>query len=321
MSELTLMESLLYLLLGSTMLYFGAEGLVRGSASVALRTGLSALVVGLTIVAFGTSSPELVVSFTAGLEGNADIAIGNVIGSNICNIALIIGVAAMIRPIKVKLQLIKFDLLVMIAVSLLLVAIIYDGTISFTDGLILTAGIIAYTVFTVKKAFAESSEELIEEFESELKPSKRKPIIDYILILLGIGGLVFGANVFVDGAIGIASMLGVSTAIIGLSIVAFGTSLPELATSLVASIKDEGDISIGNAIGSNIFNILFVLGLASLAHEIPTTDISYIDVSIMIGIAVILFPLARIGMSIGRIKGAFLLSIYIAYVFYLYTQI
>ncbi len=321
MSELTLMESLLYLLLGSIMLYFGAEGLVRGSASVALRTGLSALVVGLTIVAFGTSSPELVVSFMAGLEGNADIAIGNVIGSNICNIALIIGVAAMIRPIKVKLQLIKFDLLVMIAVSILLVAIIYDGTISFTDGLLLTAGIIAYTVFTVKKAFSESSEELIEEFESELKPSKRKPIVDYILILLGIGGLVFGANVFVDGAIGIASMLGVSTAIIGLSIVAFGTSLPELATSLVASIKDEGDISIGNAIGSNIFNILFVLGLASLAHEIPTTDISYVDVSIMIGIAVILFPLARIGMSIGRIKGAFLLSIYIAYVFYLYTQI
>ncbi len=321
MSELTLMESLLYLLLGGTMLYFGAEGLVRGSASVALRTGLSALVVGLTIVAFGTSSPELVVSFMAGLEGNADIAIGNVIGSNICNIALIVGVAAMIRPIKVKLQLIKFDLLVMIAVSLLLVGIIYDGTISFTDGILLTAGIIIYSVMTVKKAFAENNEELIEEFESELKPSKRKPYVDYILIIIGIGGLVYGANIFVDGAIGIASMLGVSTAIIGLSIVAFGTSLPELATSLVASIKDEGDISIGNAIGSNIFNILFVLGLASLAHEIPTSDISYIDVSIMIGIAVLIFPLARIGMTIGRAKGALLLSIYVAYVFYLFTQI
>jgi cation:H+ antiporter len=295
------MESVLYLLFGGILLYFGAEGLVRGSASVALRTGLSALVVGLTIVAFGTSSPELVVSFMAGLEGNADIAIGNVIGSNICNIALIIGVAAMIRPIEVKLQLIKFDLLVMIAVSLVLLAIMYDGTIDFTDGLILVAG--------------------IDEFENELKPSKRKPIVDYILIIVGIGGLVYGANVFVDGAIGIASMLGVSTAIIGLSVVAFGTSLPELATSLVASIKNEGDISIGNAIGSNIFNILFVLGLASLAHEIPTTDISYIDVSIMIGIAVLIFPLARIGMQIGRLKGALLLSIYVAYVYYLYLQV
>ncbi len=168
---------------------------------------------------------------------------------------------------------------------------------------------------------SESNPELIDEFENELKPSKRKPIIDYILIVIGIGGLVYGANVFVDGAIGIASMLGVSTAIIGLSVVAFGTSLPELATSLVASIKNEGDISIGNAIGSNIFNILFVLGLASLAHEIPTTDISYIDVSIMIGIAVLIFPLARIGMQIGRLKGALLLSIYIAYVYYLYLQV
>ncbi len=151
MSELTLMESVLYLLFGGILLYFGAEGLVRGSASVALRTGLSALVVGLTIVAFGTSSPELVVSFMAGLEGNADIAIGNVIGSNICNIALIIGVAAMIRPIEVKLQLIKFDLLVMIAVSLVLLAIMYDGKIDFTDGLILVAGIISYTFFHSKK--------------------------------------------------------------------------------------------------------------------------------------------------------------------------
>ncbi len=321
MSELTLMESLLYLLLGSTMLFFGAEGLVRGSASVALRTGLSALVVGLTIVAFGTSSPELVVSFTAGLEGNADIAIGNVVGSNICNIALIIGVAAMIRPIKVNIQLIKFDLLVMIGVSVLLIVIIADGSITFIDGVVLTAGIITYTILTIKRAMSDKNPELIEEIESDIKPEKRKPIVDYIMIVLGISGLVVGANVFVDGAIGIASMLGVSTAIIGLSIVAFGTSLPELATSLVASIKDEGDISIGNAIGSNIFNILFVLGLASLVHEIPTTDISYIDVSIMIGIAVLIFPMARIGMQIGRLKGALLVSIYIAYVYYLYLQV
>jgi cation:H+ antiporter len=315
-----LLESIFYLLVGVAFLYAGAESLVRGSASVALRKGLSALVVGLTIVAYGTSSPELVVSFLSALEGKADIAIGNVVGSNICNIALIVGIAALIRPVKIKMQLISFDLIVLIAVSFLLYLLMLDGTIGIIDGAILTIGSIIYTYLTLKKSKAEDKE-IDDEFENELKPSKRKPIIDYILIVVGIGGLVYGANVFVDGAIGIASMLGVSTAIIGLSVVAFGTSLPELATSLVASIKNEGDISIGNAIGSNIFNILFVLGLASLAHEIPTTDISYIDVFIMIGIAVLIFPLARIGMQIGRLKGALLLSIYVAYVYYLYLQV
>jgi cation:H+ antiporter len=306
------------MLAGSIFLYFGAEGLVRGSSSVALRRGITPLVVGLTIVAFGTSSPELVVSVTAAFKDNAAIAIGNVIGSNICNIALILGLAALIRPIKINLKVVKTDIIIMIGITIVLVIMIITGSqLSRIEGGILFAGIIIYTSFTLYLA----KKEKIAVEDSELKVNKKK-WMDIVFIVGGFLILVLGANLFISGAIVVARSLGVSEIIIGLSIVALGTSLPELATSVVAAIRGEGDISIGNIVGSNIFNILCILGVATLLHPIVLTgdnSMNIIDLAVMVIVSIILLPLAWSKLEISRLEGAFLLLIYFGYMFYIYT--
>lgn len=310
--------SLFGMLAGSIFLYFGAEGLVRGSSSVALRRGITPLVVGLTIVAFGTSSPELVVSVTAAFKDNAAIAIGNVIGSNICNIALILGLAALIRPIKINLKVVKTDIIIMIGITIVLVIMIITGSqLSRIEGGILFAGIIIYTSFTLYLA----KKEKIAVEDSELKVNKKK-WMDIVFIVGGFLILVLGANLFISGAIVVARSLGVSEIIIGLSIVALGTSLPELATSVVAAIRGEGDISIGNIVGSNIFNILCILGVATLLHPIVLTgdnSMNIIDLAVMVIVSIILLPLAWSKLEISRLEGAFLLLIYFGYMFYIYT--
>ena len=305
------------------MLYFGAEGLVSGSSSIAVRVGITPLVVGLTIVAFGTSSPELVVSIAASLQEKSEIVLGNVIGSNICNIALIVGVAAMIRPIRVDIKLIKTDIWIMIGISLLLIIILFDGMINFYDGLILFAGILIYNYATIymAKTFGPPDEKSTTSYNTEIKKPERKTWLDVLFIIGGIVVLVVGANLFLQGAIDIASFLGASEALIGLSIVAFGTSLPELATSVVAAIKNEGDISIGNAIGSNIFNILFILGAAALISPISGENIEWIDLGMMMFVAIIIFPLAWTKFKLTRPEGAFLLIIYVSYIYYLFQQL
>jgi cation:H+ antiporter len=309
--------SLLGLIGGSLFLYFGAEGLVKGSSSIAIRRGITPLVVGLTIVSFGTSSPELVVSVSAAIRGNAAIAFGNVVGSNICNIALIIGIAALIRPIQVSLKVIKTDIILMIVATFVLIFMILDNHIGRIEGLVLFAGIIIYNVYTLYNAKKHKA----NNDKNKGNPREKK-WLDFFLILGGLIILVVGANLFLTGAINIAELLGVSDVIIGLSVVALGTSLPELATSLVASIKKEGDISIGNAVGSNIFNILCILGVAAIIMPISLVgdnSINYIDISVMILVSIVFLPLAWTKLEVSRLEGAFLLFIYFGYIYYMYS--
>lgn len=309
--------SVIGLLAGGLFLYFGAEGLIRGSSSVAIRRGITPLVVGLTIVAFGTSAPEFVVSVASAMRGNAGISFGNIVGSNICNIALILGIAALISPIKVNLKLIKTDIFVMIAVTLLLIIMILDDNLNRFDGAILFLGIILYTGYTLYMAKKEKRS--TDEIPADIK---RKSWIDILFILGGLVILVVGANLFIEGAIKIAKILKVSDVIIGLTIVALGTSLPELATSVLAAIKKEADISIGNIVGSNIFNILCILGFTALISPLTLTganQVNYVDMVVMILISIILLPLAWTKLEISRLEGVFLLLLYFGYIYYMYT--
>ncbi len=311
---------ILLIVVGAALLYFGAEGLVRGSASAALRMRIAPLIVGLTIIAFGTSSPELVVSIKAALKGNSEIALGNVIGSNICNIALIIGVAAIIRPIKVDKNFIKADMLLMVGVTALLILLMFDGNLDLIDGVIMFAGIVVYNVATIVSA-RKSSIDSVKIDENDDVPEKSKSIAkDVAFIVGGLAVLILGADLFVDGAVDIAKFLGASDLIIGLTVIAFGTSLPELATSIVAAIKGHAEISIGNAVGSNIYNILLILGVASMVSPINTVNVNVIDVAVMLAVALVLFPLSWTQHAISRKEGVFLLLVYVTYMYYLSTQ-
>ncbi len=306
---------------GSIGLFIGAEGLVRGASSLAIRLGISPLVVGLTVVAFATSSPELVVSIKAAIEGNPGIVVGNVVGSNICNIALILGVAAMISPMNVKSQVIKREIPIMIIVSVILLFILLDDTITSMEGIFLVIGIITYIVLGYKYSIKEKdNKEVIKEFEEIIPKSPYKIWQSLIFVLAGLGLLVLGSNLFVDGAVAIAEKFGVSQAVIGLTIVALGTSLPELTTSIVASFKNENDIAIGNAVGSNVFNILSILGISSLIRPIADTGITIVDLSIMMFFTILILPLSRSKFTLRRWEGALLFCGYIAYMIYLVNQ-
>lgn len=312
--------SLLLLVGGTLLLYFGAEGLIAGSASLAFKVGITPLVIGLTIIAFGTSSPELVVNIQAAFEGKPGIAYGNVIGSNIANIALIIGLASLIRPIKVNVKLVKTDLFILIGASALLIILILDGKLSRLDGIVLFSGIILYNVATIYFARRENKKIL-----GDATPKKqRKTWMDVLFIGGGLAILIVGSDLFLRGAIHIAKTFNVPDGIIGITLVALGTSLPELATSVVASVRNEADISVGNAIGSNIFNILMVLGVAAVIAPInvsaENTGVNIYDLASMTLIALFIYPLARIGMNFSRVKGLILLAFYIIYMLYQYEK-
>lgn len=310
------LEIALYLVGGLIMLFVGAEGLIRGSSNLAIKIGITPLVVGLTVVAFGTSAPELVVSLRAALLGNSSIALGNAVGSNIANIALVLGVAAIIRPLKVHAKVIMREIPIMIGISVLLLLLLIDGELGFIDGLIFVIGLISYLIFNVITARNEKNPEVDEEFKEGLKSKLGIPV-SIVIMIGGLVLLILGANLFVQSAVAIAKTFNVSDAIIGLTIVAIGTSLPELITSIVASYKKEADIAIGNVVGSNVFNILCILGITALIIPISTVGISYIDLGVMLFTAVILFPLSRTGFSISRLEGAFMLSGYMGYIYYL----
>ncbi len=305
--------SLLSIALGLVLLYVGAEGLVRGSAALALRLGLTPLVVGLTVVAFGTSSPELVVSLQAALSDNGAIAIGNVVGSNICNVALILGLSALIRPLKVHTQLLRFDVPLVVVASVLLALLLLDGALGRLEGALLTTGIVSYTGYILWKARTMNSG-LQEEF-AEALPARQGALWRHVAFVVGgLGLLVVGANLLVKGAVAVAETLGLSKAFIGLTIVALGTSLPEMATSLVAAVRREGDIAVGNIVGSNVFNILAILGLSSLAHPLQTQGVAMTDLVVMTAFAVLMLPLMRTGFQLVRWEGALLLALYVGYV-------
>jgi len=307
----------LTILVGLALLSIGAEALVRGSAALALRLGITPLVVGLTVVAFGTSSPELVVSVKASLDDNGAIALGNVVGSNICNIALILGVAALIKPVRIEAQVIRREIPILIFASILLWAMLAGGELQRWMGLLLTVGLVAYIAFSYGGARAEKNEAVRDEFAEALPaPEARRAWVDVLFVLVGLAMLLLGANLFVDGAVAVAERFGVSQAIIGLTIVAVGTSLPELATSIVAAFKGEGDIAVGNAVGSSIFNILCILGVAALIRPMATTGISMVDLAVMTACAVLVMPMMRSGFCLNRWEGIFLLAVYVGYLYY-----
>lgn len=315
MSELLIV---IYIGGGIVGLFLGAEGLVRGSSSLAMRMGVSPLIVGLTIVAFATSSPELVVSIKAALEGNPGIVVGNVVGSNICNIALILGLAALISPMQVKTQIVRREIPIMIVVSFFMLYVLSDDTVTRIEGIILVAGIILYIILGYRYFVREPvTDELIKELEDNIPKTKFNVWKCLLLIIGGLGLLIGGSNLFVDGAVAIAEKLGVSQAVIGLTIIALGTSLPELTTSIVASFRNENEIAIGNAVGSNVFNILSVLGISSLVSPISNTGVTIIDLSIMMFFTLLIFPLSRSKFTLHRWEGAVLFAGYIVYMIYL----
>ena len=301
------------ILVGLLLLCLGAEGLVRGSASLALRAGISPLVVGLTVVAFGTSSPELVVSTKAAFLGQGSIALGNVVGSNIFNVAVILGLSALVRPMKVNVQLIRFDMPVMIVVSLLAFWMFRDGALSRGESAVLFAGVVTYTTVAILMARRETSLAVEQEFTEGTPHTSRSVWLDALFVLGGLALLVVGARFFVIGAVDLARVWGVSEAIIGLTIVAAGTSMPELATSMVAAFRKQEDIAIGNIVGSNIFNVLAILGISGLIHPFAAEGIKPMDFYFMLGTSILLLPLMRWGMRLNRYEGLLFLALYVAY--------
>ncbi|UCH11254.1 MAG: calcium/sodium antiporter [Fidelibacterota bacterium] len=304
-------------IVGLILLIVGADSLIRGSSGLALRFGISSLVVGLTVVAFGTSAPELVVSLNAAMRGNGQIALGNVIGSNIANIALILGLSALINPIQTQAQLIRRDVPIMILMTVVLVLMLTNGVLGRWEGTILFLVLIGYVGSTVYLSQRERNEAVRETFQQAVPVQPRKPIILLILTLLGLGLLVLGAHLFVKGAVDLARRLAVSDALIGLTLVALGTSLPELATTVVASLQHKNDIAVGNVIGSNIFNILCVLGLTVAISPFAVEGFSVIDLGVMLVTVMLLFPLVRSGFVLSRWEGGLLLAIYVGYMWYL----
>ena len=307
-----MITSLTLLILSLMALYIGAGWLVQGSSALALKANISPLVIGLTIVAFGTSAPELAVSLGATLRGQGDIAIGNIVGSNIFNIGVILGVSATICPLQVKKQLLRIDIPIMLAATILFTILFWNGTLGRMEGLFFLTGIIIYTLFSL--LYSRKQE---EEPNLELEEQPKHWAVDTLTIIGGLVVLVFASRLLVDNAVSIAKELGVSEAVIGLTIVAAGTSMPELATSVVAAYKHKTDIAIGNIVGSNLFNILAIAGSCSLMHPIEAKNVNYIDLLDMLAISILLLPQMKSGQKISRTEGAALILIYVIYLFWL----
>lgn len=311
----------LLLLAGLVLLVAGGELLVRGASRAAEGFGISRLVVGLTVVAFGTSSPELMVTVRAAFASGdgANLALGNVVGSNILNVLLILGLSAILTPLVVARALVWREVPLMIAASVLLLAFAWNGTIGRIEGALLLAGLIAYTVYIVREARREQPG-ATDEDGAAAGDGVGRLLMNGLGVLIGLGLLVAGANWFVEGAIGLARLVGLSEIVIGLTIVAVGTSLPELVTSLLASFRGEREIAVGNIVGSNLFNILGVLGLAALVapEGVPAAQsILTFDGPVMLAVAVACLPIFFTGHRIDRWEGFVFLGYYAAYVAYL----
>lgn len=313
---------------GFILLVLGAELLVRGAVRGATLLGISPLVIGLTVVAFGTSAPELAVTLRAGLLGNPDIALANVVGSNIFNILFTLGLCAMIRPLLVAQQLVRLDVPLMVALSVLTIVLAFDGRFQWYDGLLLVIGLIAYNVWAIRKSRRESVA-VKAEYAQEYGPPATPPIRisdvsqSVLLVASGLLILVLGAQWLVDGAVALARLFGVSDLIIGLTIVTAGTSLPEVAASIVATLRNERDIAIGNVVGSNLFNILAILGISSLATPGGLTvapALFHFDLMIMTAVAFACLPIFFSNYKITRWQGALFFGSYVAYLAYLILE-
>lgn len=311
------------LLIGLIGLVAGGELLIRGAVYLASALGISALVIGLTVVAMGTSAPELVVSLKATLSGNADIAAANVVGSNIFNVLFILGLCAVFAPLTVASQLIRWDVPLMILASGLVWVFSLNGVLSPVEGIFFILSLAAYTGFLIVKSRKESNK-VQQEFEREYKVvgelSPRLLAWNTLVLIVGLVFLIFGAGWFVDGAVRFAKLLGVSDTIIGLTIVAAGTSLPEVATSVLATLKGEREIAIGNVVGSNLFNIMAILGITSAVSPKGlsiSSDLMGFDIPFMVVVALASLPIFWTGFKINRWEGILFLGSYIAYCIYL----
>jgi len=308
--------SLGILLLGIVILTVGGELLVKGASRLALGIGMTPLVVGLTVVAFGTSAPELFVSASSSLAGSPAVAVGNVIGSNILNVLLILGISAVIVPLAVQSQIVRFDLPVMAGATIMLSLFAIDGTVSRVDGAILVLGLLGYIYLLIRISKKVPNDPLKEEVDPA---GAKSPILMNLgLILVGLGCLMGGSKLFVSGATDIAHQFGLSELVIGLTIVAFGTSLPEIVTSIIAAVRGQRDIAVGNIIGSNIFNILSVMGITAVLAPVPFSQEALLfDIPILIAVTIVCVPILWAGYIITRIEGAALLLGYVSYTTYL----
>ena len=306
---------ILILIAGLVLVVWGADRLVDGASALARRFGLSEFVIGLTIVGMGTSAPEMVVSFIGAIQGNADISMGNVVGSNIFNTLLILGLTALLLPMAVTPDNRKKDVPMNILITLLLIGLGLDGSLTRWDGAILVAVFSLYMWYSFRSGSGETSDE---------EDAPQEPVWKSILfILLGLASLIFGGNFFVDSATDIAHALGVSDKFIAITILAGGTSLPELATCVAAAVKKKGQLALGNIIGSNIFNILLILGGSALIHPLSLAGISYVDFGILFASAVALMTACFIGKKnmLDRVDGVCFLLLFVAYMTYLIVNL
>ncbi len=304
---------LILFLLGLVALYVGADLMIRGASRLARKLGVNALIIGLTVVAMGTSMPELLVGVVASARDSGDIAIGNVVGSNVANIALILGVAAVIRPIRVQMRLLVREVPIMIFAALAFYVFAVDGVLNRWDGLALIAGFIAYTLYLLEGARRESP--AIEVEYQKFVPAGGTLWGHILLTVIGLGTLLAGAHLVVSGASEVARYLGISELAIGLTVVAMGTSLPELATAVAASIQDEGDILVGNVVGSNVFNVVAVLGASTLTRPLLVSDsVIRVEAPVMLAVSILVLPFVWTTLRLTRLEGAIMLAAYAAFV-------
>lgn len=311
---------ILLFFLGLLVLYLGAEGLVQGASSIALQYGIRPVVVGLTVVALGTSMPEFLVNFFALFTGESELAIGNIIGSNISNVALILGTSALVLPLTVTPQVFRREYPVMFGVMVLFYVSALDGVIGTVDGLLmvlLLAGLGTYLLYDVRRT---STETILDEIEGGLEAAdpEMTALQKVGYVAGGIAGLALGAHLMVDNALHIAELLGIEHVVIGLTAVAIGTSLPELAASMVSAVKKESDMSVGNVLGSNLLNVLFVVGTLSIAEPIPVdSETLSLHFPVMLAFCALLLPLAWTSQQISRTEGSILLASFLGYMTYL----
>ncbi len=319
--------NILFFILGLIGLLAGAELFVRGASTLAEKIGVSSLVIGLTVVSFGTSAPELAISISSGFEGDSDIMVGNVVGSNICNVLFILGIAAIASPLYVDKQLVRQDIPLLIGISILLWILSLNGILGFGESALLTLLLIVYLIYTVYQG--RNVSDTAGTGKSNTGPDedssfKQTRTFQLILIAGGLFLLIIGSEWLVDNAIEIARKVGVSSAIIGLTVIALGTSLPEAATSVIAALRGERDIAVGNIVGSNIFNILAILGISGLIIpgdiEVASGILAF-DIPVMIAVAIACLPIFFTGYTIARWEGFLFLAYYLSYFFYLFLNI
>ncbi|MEI8045978.1 MAG: calcium/sodium antiporter [Bacteroidota bacterium] len=309
-----------FILISLILLYFGASWLVKGSSSLAIKAGVSPLVTGLTVVAFGSSSPGLFVSVSSALAGLGNIAIGNALGSNVFNICIILGISALVSPLKIRMNILKTGIPILILSALGFMFLFADRLISRTEGFVLLAGIALYTFLNIYLARREKNNEALCEFHESVSSYNSKWYWSALIISAGIGFLIAGSEFLVKGAVAIASMMGVGDTIIGITIIAAGTSVPLLATSVISAIRKEFDLAVGIVVSSSIFNLLGIVGVSAIVKPLSAIAISNIDLYVMLGVTLFLLPFFKKQYVLKRDEGIFMIILYFIYLYYLWPK-